>query len=131
VRTIESHIANPVNDKLVISAVDEPGAGGANHLYEISGFDVHTNSSQLPDGAPIEGLYLTFQNGPIKEHGVNGITQEALLAIVADRLQSFQKGPFACEENENALRHVEAALAILQERTKARMARGVEGTSER
>jgi hypothetical protein len=33
-----------------------------------------------------------FQNGPIAEVGVNGVTHEVLLAIVADRLRSFQKG---------------------------------------
>lgn len=113
-RQITSHIVNPVNDKLKITVRDEPGAGGANHEYEIA----------LPDGS---GVRIGFQNGPINEHGVNGITQEALLAIVADRLEAFQAGPFACTENLNALAHVHDAMTWLQSRTKARMARGVEG----
>jgi hypothetical protein len=57
---------------------------------------------------------IQFQNGPIAEAGVNGITQEVLLAIVADRLRSFQAGPYACQENADALSHVSAAQAVLQ-----------------
>ncbi len=114
-RKITDHIVNPVNDKIDITVVDEPGAGGANHEYDIligrSGFTMH------------------FQNGPINEVGVNGITQEALLAIVIDRLRSFQAGPFACSENATALVHTEAALDTLKSRTLARMARSVEGKS--
>jgi len=59
---------------------------------------------------------------------VNGVTNEALLAIVADRLSSFQQGRYACRENADALFHTESALAWLKERTRERMQRGVEGT---
>lgn len=69
-----------------------------------------------------------FQNGPIKEFGVNGVTQESLLAIIIDRLKSFQSGPFACEANAFALSHCKSALHELQKRTRARIARGIEGT---
>ena len=55
------------------------------------------------------------------------MTQEALIAIV-DRLRSFQAGPFACEDNEEALHHCKQALEWLQHRTRRRIARGVEGT---
>lgn len=114
-RTITDHIANPVNDRLQIKVTDKPGAGGANHEYEVSGFDASTAHK------------ISFQNGPINEAGVNGVTQEVLLAVVIDRLRSFQAGPFACEENAEALAHAENALECLKERTRARMKRGVEG----
>lgn len=65
---------------------------------------------------------------PIKEAGVNGLTHEALLAIVIDRLRSFQAGPFASTMNEQALRHIEQGLDHLQQRTRERIKRGVEGT---
>jgi len=130
VRFITDHIVNPANDKLTITAVDPPGAGGANHLYEVRGFDARTNdSAKNPDFAAI-GVDILFQNGPIAEKGVNGITQEALLAIVADRLRSFQAGPFACRENALALTKIEEAQHWLQQRTLARMRRGVEGTNK-
>lgn len=116
-RKITDHIANPVNDRIDISVMDEPGAGGAHHHYAV---DV--------DGSE-NGLDVHFQNGPIAENGVNGVTQEVLLAIVIDRLRSFQAGPFGCQENADALTHSILALDALKSRTLARMARGVEGKS--
>jgi len=58
-------------------------------------------------------------------------TQEALLAIVIDRLRSFQSHIFACRENAIALEKCEEALMWLQRRTVARIKRGVEGTHEK
>jgi hypothetical protein len=124
-RTINDHITNPANEKLTITVTDEPGSGGANHRYEIAGFDSRSNASAT---AATGAVTILFQNGPIPEKGVNGITQEVLLAIVIDRLRSFQAGPYACRENALALTKVEEALHWLQQRTIARMRRGVEGT---
>lgn len=132
-RTLTDHIVS--GDQAVqlrIAVIDEPGAGGANHRYEISGFDASKNPSADPDWFPIPiETYIVFQNGPIKEVGVNGVTQEALLAIVIDRLRSFQAGPFSCRENALALTKCEEALMWLQRRTVARIKRGVEGTHEK
>lgn len=119
-RTIHDHKVNPANDKLQIDVLDQPGAGGANHLYAVSGF---TAGEMLGEAFPV-----AFQNGPIPEAGVNGLTHEVLLAIVADRLRSFQAGPYACKANACALTHIEEAQHWLQQRTLERMRRGVEGT---
>lgn len=130
-REITEHVVNPANDKLKITVSDEPGSGGANHLYMVEGFNTMTNASDpffVRHGAPSEHTTILFQNGPIPEVGVNGVTQEVLLAIVADRLRSFQAGPFKCKENACALTHIEEAMHWLQQRTIARMRRGVEGT---
>jgi hypothetical protein len=133
VREIIDHVVSGDRaDQLRIFAVDEPGAGGACHLYRVEGLNSGTNASD-----PYTKLYgfsadhttILFQNGPLAEQGVNGVTHEALLAVVIDRLRSFQNGPFACPENESALFNCQMALMWLQERTKARLARGVEGTS--
>lgn len=126
-RTIEDHKVNPTNDTLTITVEDAEGAGGANHRYLISGMNTPTNVSAEPADHPSKSVIL-FQNGPINEVGVNGVTQEVLLAIVADRLRSFQKGPFACKANACALTHIEEAQHWLQQRTIERMRRGVEGT---
>lgn len=131
-REITSHRINPANDTIEITVTDQPGAGGANHRYELNGIDFQRNNSFFPliHGltSPNGTFAVVFQNGPIPEKGVNGVTQEALLAIVEDRLASFQAGPFGCEENARALSAVRDALHWLHYRTLKRMARGVEGT---
>ena len=114
-REIHDHKVNPANDQLQITVHDEPGAGGACHEYSI----------QYPEGGYCK---ISFQNGPIAEVGVNGLTHEALIAIVIDRLRSFQAGPYACRENALALTKLEEAQHWLHHRTRARMVRGVEGT---
>lgn len=128
-RRVADHVVNPANDRLEITVRDEPGAGGANHHYVISGFDTDTNVS-AKFIQPDTSVTLYFQNGAIPEVGVNGITQEALLAVVADRLRSFQAGPFACRENALALTKIEEAMHWLHHRTLSRMRRGVEGTHQ-
>lgn len=104
-----------------IRVCDERGSGYANHHYEI-----------IPVGdtertAPF--CCVNFQNGPIKENGVNGIHNEDLLCIVADRLIGFEAGRFACDENAAALKAVMYALSMLRIRTEKRKTRGVEGTN--
>ncbi len=130
-RIIDNHKVNPANDTLTITVEDEPGAGGANHLYRVTGFNTGSNPSDPfveRHGLPAEHATVLFQNGPIAESGVNGLTHEVLLAIVADRLRSFQKGPYSCKANACALTHIEEAQHWLQQRTIERMRRGVEGT---
>jgi hypothetical protein len=132
-RELTRHQVPGMPEALKIEVRDKPGAGGANYRYDIVGFDTDNNpSSTPPDGykSSFSRLPVIFQNGPIKEAGVNGVTNEALLAIVEDRLKGFQRGPFACEANAMALAHVELALACLRSRTAERAARGVEGTQQ-
>jgi hypothetical protein len=117
-RTLTDHQVNGLNEAIVIEVLDEPGEGNACHEYDLIIADQPTQS-------------IRFQKGPIKQKGVNGITNEALLAIVIDRLRGFQNGQFACEANANALHHIESALLALRSRTKERLARGVEGTNQR
>lgn len=130
-RTIESHKVNPANDVIQIEVTDAPGAGGANHRYELTGFDTSKNPSAT-DQHGYKSSYsreiILFQNGPIAEVGVNGVTQEVLIAICIDRLECFQAGPYASPDNQTALYHLQKAQEALLNRTRARMSRGVEGT---
>lgn len=130
---LSSHKTGLANEALEITVRDQPGSGGAHHLYLIAGFEASENRSN--PGEPMMQRHATsvpilFQNGPIGENGVNGITNEALLAIVEDRLAKFQAGPFACSENGKALLHVKDALYWLRARTIDRLERGVEGSHE-
>lgn len=119
-REITSHKINECNEAIKITA-DERTQGNASHRYVID----------IVGGAPESGGQVTliaFQRGPIKEVGTNGVTNEALLAILIDRMEGFQAGPYACEENAIALDGLRTAQNALHSRTKARVARGVEGT---
>jgi hypothetical protein len=116
VRELTSHKVNECNEAIEIQVVDEPGQGGASHHYRLS---VNEN---------VNACQIHFQNGPIKEVGTNGYTHEALIAIVIDRLESFQAGPYRNRENALALTKLEEAMHWLHHRTRARLARGVEGT---
>ena len=112
---IVSHRETPGGGETVKADDRNPENGNASHRYEIF----------YGDGC---SQHLSFQDGPINVVGANGITNEALLAIVADRLDGFQSSKWACEENAVALDAVKAALAALESRTAKRAARGVEGT---
>jgi hypothetical protein len=120
-RNLTDHIVenDAVNHQPDISVIDAPGADGANHEYQI---EARTHVKSLA------AHRISFQNGPIPENGVSGVTQEALLAIIIDRLRSFQAGMSSSRENSIALIHCEEALMWLQRRTRARIRRGVEGT---
>jgi hypothetical protein len=114
-RELTGHKVNPANDVIEVTVLDEVGSGGAHHAYRL----------QIP-GVP--ATYINFQDGPIAEAGVNGLTHEALLSILIDRLECFQNGKFANDYNGTALDHLRSAQGALLDRTRARMARGVEGT---
>ena len=104
---------------------DGPGQGNACHKYEVRAVP--------PEGATIseDQVYakVNFQNGPVREFGVNGCHNEDLIAIVIDRLNGFQAGDFACRDNEMALIKLEEGLMWLRKRTNERVLRGVEGTN--
>jgi hypothetical protein len=129
-REICDHKTNATNDNLKIVS-DDVELGGAPGGYLIIGFNAASNKSASPDLNEFcrTRALILFQNGPIEKVGVNGITQEALLAIVIDRLRNFQAGPCSCRENALALTATEEALMWLQKRTRDRQMRGVEGTT--
>lgn len=118
-RNITDHFVNgdAVNSKLSITASEPVGDGGAS-------LDYFTETI----GSPTVDLEIHFQKGNPIEVGINGITNEVLLAILIDRLRGFQKGPFPCEANKSALFHAELSLFCLEQRTRERLSRGVEGT---
>jgi len=136
-REIHDHKVNGLNEAIRIDAADTAGPGGANHRYQLS------LSVTPPPGTAIQvkAMVIEFQNGAIQEAGFNGFSNEALLAVLIDRMRGFQyprnengsfnvhgRGLYACRENACALTHLEEALMWLQKRTRDRMARGVEGT---
>ncbi len=106
-----------------VRVLDEKGQGNANHVYKV--YKAGEDADGLSDGLCL----INFQNGPIKEFGVNGVTNEDLIAIVIDRLAGFQTGEYACPNNYFAMGKLEEALMWLRHRTNNRETRGVEGTN--
>jgi hypothetical protein len=73
---------------------------------------------------------VNFQEGPIKENGINGVCNEDLILMVLARIQSFQHSEYSSRENAVVITKLEEALMWLRKRTLDREARGVEGTSK-
>jgi len=102
----------------------------------------HEDKEQMAYGAPHNYQFknagsgeflgdLKFQKGGIKDVGINGVTNEVLLAIVLERLNYFQAGDYACDENQQAINRINEALLWLKKRTLDRELRGVEGTNRK
>lgn len=97
-----------------------------------------------------KGFTISWQNGPLRvkkpfesasERGIdtgegedrfekNGAFVETVIEAVIDRIEVYQETRFQCDYNEEALKHLRLAVESLQQRTKDREERGVEGTHE-
>lgn len=72
-------------------------------------------------------VLIPFQNGPISEGSLpNGVTNEALIAVLIDRIGALNE-KFSCAENVLAIESLTTALNALDARTFRRQLRGVEG----
>jgi hypothetical protein len=125
------------DDDLVNLHFDLPLGDGKPEKVIISRKDpsMAATAIKILDKWRINGRYdaqhTAFQNGPVKEAGYNGNSHEALLAILLDRMESFQAGPYACHDNQMALDHLQGARLWLHKRTMDRVARQVEGTNQK
>ena len=116
---------------------------GTNRFTEVFATDdvaFNANHEYIVVAAPLEGeeiwldnpyAKVNFQKGPITENGVHGCHNEDFIAIVIDRLQCLNQGDFACRENSIAITKLEEALLWLNKRTQDRIARNVDGTSQK
>ena len=101
-----------------VRVLDEPGPGGANHLYMIE--------------TPGENITIQLQCGPRNVEGsTHGAIDTDLLEIVRDRLISFQNGDFATEYNAQALLDMDEALMWMNRRVEDRIERQVLGTNNK
>lgn len=76
----------------------------------------------------MEEFTIKFQDGFLKD-GRNGLTVEEAIAEVAKRI-SLYNSKVPCRENIQAILALNDALYYLEQRTKDREKRGVEGTYE-
>lgn len=78
------------------------------------------------------GFCISWQNGPLgrgeNRREPNGAFVESVLAAVIGRIEFYQASKFACEENAKALEYLKSAAKVLDDRTRNRETRKVEGT---
>ena len=77
-----------------------------------------------------EGIDIRWQQGPVVGERLNGARVEGVIRAAVFRLQDFQAGPTACDENRQAIEHLNAAIYLLQQRTADRYRRKVIGTEK-
>jgi hypothetical protein len=126
-RELFDHKNNKFNRECIrVKTADYRAEDGAHHAYDIEVWDDPSGGVRNQDQI-IHSVRLQFQNGGLKEVGPNGITDQALLTIVLDRLRSFNDGPFRCRENSVMITKIEEALMWGEKRANDRSRRGVEG----
>ena len=118
-----------------VVATDGPGAGGANHAYTVEHVDAIRAEVAGEDAAstyaPFELGKVVFAHGQFGAKGPSeGVFNEDLIAMVIDRLNAFQAGPYRCLENAVAITKLEEAMMWLGKRTADRERRGVLGTDK-
>lgn len=93
------------NDGIKILALDQAESGPPlKYVIEYS----------IPGGdARSVVVGLTFQDGPMDLFGVNGLSDESLLAILIDRMEGFDNGREACKGTTLALSALRDARRVL------------------
>ena len=85
------------------------------NTYSLKDFNENVPSQEI-------SFYEKNEDGTEK----NGTTLEEMLRVSIERLKDLN-GRFGCRENSIAITKMQEALMWLEERTKDRIARGVEG----
>jgi len=105
-------------------------------IYDVDGVSVDAVYNTF-DGDNVEGYRYNwaangmsgsvhFQMGNPKKTGLNGLTTEAILAILIHRTEVVDS-KVPCRENKTAINFMERALETLESRKRDRIARKVYG----
>jgi hypothetical protein len=92
----------------------------------------HWDRVTIHEPAPAGGmsekdlLVIQFQNGPVNEHGVNGVQLTDVLRIALARYKMLNE-TFRCRENSLVITKLQEAIMWDEERTAQRTLQGVEG----
>jgi len=102
--------------------------GSEGRSVSVIGGDDEKDTKQVQPFIEVGEDYVTFrlQHGPVTETGVNGCQVDDILTFVLGTIQVFNK-KFSCRENALAITKLEECLHWLEERTRDRQRRAVEG----
>lgn len=128
-------------------AADARRAGGQEVKQPFILVENNNNEQGNPAGGSVRapGLIIEWQDGPLgvctcplphtglhlvecARQEPNGAFVETVIEAALQRIRYYQEGKFACRENALAITKLEEALHWLDHRTRAREARGVEGS---
>jgi len=76
-------------------------------------------------------IRVVYQCGLPKDAGVNGCRIEDVVDVALYKLNQYQNGPLACEENAEAVRYLKLAKQSLAQRLQRRQVQGVLNTMTR
>ncbi len=94
-----------LDDAVEVMSMDRPGPGGLCHQYEFY--------AAKEDGVGMAIGSLHFQEGRVKEVGVNGVQTEAIMSIMIDRLRTLYASEKATGREKCALMHLLKAREAL------------------
>ena len=101
---------------------------GLKHLYDKTDMGAAAEEFAKQRGRPAENkVSFVFQDGAIKDAGVNGVQISDLLYFLYGTFASLN-GEFPCHENLLTLDALEHAINAQNARKTDRLKRGVEGT---
>lgn len=115
---LSTHIAGTGAD-ITVQALDEFGTS-----YRLSGFNTRSNPLCVVMSRtckPMVEYHVSFQSGKLEETGRNGVTAQALLAIVLDHLSKDGD-----QRAQTAAAGVAAALEVLRARAQERVTEGLD-----
>ena len=107
----------------IIDGFHADDQSGSYKRFVISGYDASTNPAAEATDNKLATIIL-MQNGLLTESGMNGVTIEDLLQVCEAIMEGYQEGKFKCEENGQALEHIQQALTVLKSRRARRDAEG-------
>lgn len=125
ITTLGCALKNEEGNDMANIHTDTNGVTVAADMFAPNGINVEGHHYTIYSGS--RETLLRFQKGGVALNGVNGITNEALLAVMIHRTKYLNE-QFHCEENDQAIEHMQKALDVLELRTARRIARNVEGT---
>ena len=115
-REIKHHHYGPHAPEVTVECIQRPEKIGMRDYYVIGYHGFPYYGSQVPKSNIM--VELAFQKGAPQIAGNNGITREALLAVVIDSLEVLQAGPYPCEENAKALACLKEGIEHLHARSR-------------